>query len=898
MRGRMSEWVWPHVAVLACLFLLSLTAPRSWQRSQRQRQPPAATPARSEQLPPPVAWDAEATPARVVTVPAGPPAEPARPPRPDNVASLTFTSAVVADLDQEVSPAKRSSLASSRPADLDSQWQSFASGPPPADHQASAPSQPPAAALGERGRGPAGFDEPDAALPDAAIPPPPAVIEEGPAWPERPEADAPQQQQRLALRPMRQSDGPAFRLPGIVADEQPVELPNEEESVADWAVPTALVQQLGKMTDRPELAAWANNALAAIWQLTGPLSVPAAETDEVFERLQALIDAADRLEVRLADRALRTELRRARHAVARRLDVWRGVHVARSRAAADSPAPEGQPLNQSLAEIAVLTDRSARGEGWRDFLLFRQLLDLTRQSDRKSDPVTATDQQALARRILGRLTATRMTNRQQAFLHRDAFAALDLRLRYWAQAPVDLRALVVELERFEQTRTGAAARRVVEDYHRLAWSPQVESQELAKQIERHYLNANLRADVSRELLNRMLTQPAATRQRVREQIAGADVWGRSEMTSRLFVRLIPDDDIVRLGLEASGTIVSDTIAAAGPARFSSRGRTSYEAIKLIQLTPHGPRVWPAIAEARGSSRLRDVDTDFDRLPLVGLLVRAVALSQHEKSLGEALREVEDKVARIARRRLDQETERQLNQARIELKRRLMTPLAALSLQVTPIEMRTTAEQIVVRARLAGLHQLGAHTPRPRAPADAFLSVELHESTLRNILEQLDLDGRTFTLPELYRSVATSLGQPNLPPPDDLARNAVVRFARQDAVQATFADGKVVIVLALDELSQRRHRYRNFRVRATYRAVADGIKLELARDGILRLEGKRFRTREQIVLRGVFAKLFPRTRPVRLIRARLGRDRRFAGLEVTQLVVDEGWFAVALGRREG
>ncbi|GMQ80394.1 MAG: hypothetical protein BMS9Abin04_377 [Planctomycetia bacterium] len=890
MRGRMSKWVWPHVAVLACLFLLSLTAPRSWQRSQRQRQPQAATPARSGQLPPPVAWDAEATPARVVTVPAGPPAEP---PRPDNVASLTFASAVVADLDQEVSPAKRSSFASNRPADLDIQWQPFASGPPPAGHQASAPSQPPAAALGERSRGPTGFDEPDAAPPDAAIPPPPLVVEEGPAWPERPEVDSPQQQ-RLALRPMRQSDGPAFRLPGILADDQPVELPSEEESVADWAVPTALVQQLGEMTDRPELAAWANDALAAIWQLTGPLSVSADETDEVFERLQTLIDAADRLEVRLADRALSTELRRARHAVARRLDVWRGVHVARSRAAADSPAPEGQPLNQSLAEIAVLTDRSARGQGWRDFLLFRQLLDLTR----RSDPVAATDQQALARRILGRLTATRMTSRQQAFLHRDAFATLDLRLRYWAQAPVDLRALVVELERFEQTRSGAAARRVVEDYHRLAWSPQVESRQLAKQIERHYLNANLRADVSRELLNRMLPQPAATRQRVREQIAGADVWGRSEMTSRLFVRLIPDDVVVRLGLEASGTIVSDTIAAAGPARFSSRGRTSYEAIKLIQLTPYGPRVWPAIAEARGSSRLRDVDTDFDRLPLVGLLVRAVALSQHEKSLGEALREVENKVARIARRRLDQETERQLNQARIELKRRLMTPLAALSLKVTPIEMRTTAERIVVRARLAGSHQLGAHTPRPRAPADAFLSVELHESTLRNILEQLDLDGRTFTLPELYRSVATSLGQPNLTPPDDLARNAVVRFARQDAVQATFADGKVVIVLALAELSQRRHRYRNFRVRATYRAVADGIKLELARDGILRLEGKRFRTREQIVLRGVFAKLFPRTRPVRLIRAKLGRDRRFAGLEVTQLVVDEGWFAVALGRREG
>ena len=50
----------------------------------------------------------------------------------------------------------------------------------------------------------------------------------------------------------------------------------------------------------------------------------------------------------------------------------------------------------------------------------------------------------------------------------------------------------------------------------------------------------------------------------------------------------------------------------------------------------------------------------------------------------------------------------------------------------------------VRLRLASDHQLSGHTPRPRAMAGSLASLQVHESLLNNVLEQLRLEGRTMT----------------------------------------------------------------------------------------------------------------------------------------------------------
>ena len=109
-----------------------------------------------------------------------------------------------------------------------------------------------------------------------------------------------------------------------------------------------------------------------------------------------------------------------------------------------------------------------------------------------------------------------------------------------------------------------------------------------------------------------------------------------------------------------------------------------------------------------------------------------------------------------------------------------------------------------------------------------------------------------------------------------------------------ADGRVRVVLSIDEVSRRGNLYRNFKVRVVYRPDTSGLTAQLVRDGIIELEGKRLGTKSQVVLRGVFAKLFPRNRPVPLTHSLAGYGKQLAGCQMTQFDVEDGWIGLALG----
>ncbi len=912
MRTPTTGRVWPYLAALSCLFVLSLYAPRSWRSGERNA---VTIDALIDEL-------VRLKNARTSMIPTGVDRLPTRP-------CASFGPAACSPLARtpvHASPRRRSidpclPLAGAGCSEED---------PPSLEHRAEPPtrSDASAASLGlwrtslakaspdgpviAGGAGPAAIpeapqldpddDDPDGDDPDGDDP-------DGDD-PDGDESDGEnvvgvgsknnknQRPDRIALRPSRTDTGPAVRLPVVDPDRLAGESPQEAFTGDEWAIPSALVQQLNNIHGGEEIDQWVDEVLEVLWQLTSPLRVAENEASEVLTRLQSLAEASSDVRSHITENGVRRAFDRARYALQRRVDVWQSVHAARlAKKQQPLGALRSEPgdLNRCLADIAMLTGGSLQGDQWREFLLWTEL---SRLAERR-DPDAVTQRQRLARRVLNRLDRSYMTHRQRDFVRQDPLAALDHQMRYWAHAPVDLLHILCRVERYEQHPDADGARLIARDIHALNWSPLESYRDLASDLERHYLNANLRLAVRDEMMTRMLPQPRPKSQTVQDIMMGARIRGRSVTNTRLSVRLIPDRDVLRLGLEASGAVHSRTTASSGPARFSSRGMTSYVARKLILLTPGGTRVWPAIAEADGSVDLRDVETSFDALPVIRSLVRAAAVSQHEQSQSAALRQVERKVAAAARQRLDAEADARIKQVEARLRRRVLTPLASLQLRATPVDLYTTRKRAVLRLRLAGRHQLGAHTPRPQAPSDSLVSLQLHHSALRNFLEKLDVNGREFPLPDLYQHVIESLGLGRIKPPRDIPRDAEVKFAERDAVKTTMGAGKVSVVLSFDRVSKRRHHFFNFRVRADYRPVSDGMHAWLERSGIIRLEGKRFRTREQIVLRGMFAKLFSRNRVVPIVPERWGDDPRLAGLSVTQLASEEGWFALAIGpKRSG
>jgi hypothetical protein len=199
-------------------------------------------------------------------------------------------------------------------------------------------------------------------------------------------------------------------------------------------------------------------------------------------------------------------------------------------------------------------------------------------------------------------------------------------------------------------------------------------------------------------------------------------------------------------------------------------------------------------------------------------------------------------------------------------------------------------------RLATDHQLAAHTPRPRAPAGSLASVQVHQSALNNILDRLQLNGRTFTAEELKKHVFDRL---RLTPPADaeqLEEDLELTFAEQDAVRVVLSEGRALIELSISELYVDSKEWFDLTARAYYKPVQAGSAVELVRDGPIQLTGDRLSTRSQIMLRGLFSRVFSRDGRWAVLKEPLETKAGLKGLAITQFLIEDGWASMAIGPR--
>ncbi|HTU24453.1 MAG TPA: hypothetical protein VMF30_03580, partial [Pirellulales bacterium] len=288
----------------------------------------------------------------------------------------------------------------------------------------------------------------------------------------------------------------------------------------------------------------------------------------------------------------------------------------------------------------------------------------------------------------------------------------------------------------------------------------------------------------------------------------------------------------------------------------------------------------------------------DGLPLVGSVVRNIAKSQHDDLEGEARFQTEHKVAERARIQLDSEISKAVAKLKERFKRQLWDTLDRLDLELEPLALSTSEDRVVMRLRLAGDEQLGAYTPRPRAPSGSLMSLQVHESALNNALARLELDDQSFTLAELFAHLRSKLNRaPAASAQDvDLPEEVTVRFAPQDAVRVSCQNGRVEVRLAFAELVQGQHRWRNFAVVTHYRPDTTQLDIHFVRDGTIFLEGESLKGRPQVTLRTIFSKVLSAERGWGLLSPDVTTDPRLADVTISQFTVDQGWIGLAYAPR--
>jgi len=846
--------IWPYLGILGCLFLLSLSAPRAWERGPRRaslehvKQPARAARAESAPL---IERKGQALER---------PDQAELEPRPEEFeAALEAINAAraIGSLDPMATSAEVMPPAPHYAEEVRIEEQDLATLTPAHDGELAPSELVPS--------------EPSLAAPAIASP------VEAPSALQSPEAESPAEQS-----PPVESRAPA-------AEPQTVEEPVESAArPGTWPIPRALIEQLTSLSYDDEQLIWPRRAAQLIGELCD--SEPSERAAKI-EALRKLIDRDSRM--RAADRSLEPRIARTRYALMRWIDVWQATSALEEQPVDETvPAAALAKLRRQLAALDAQLARDSAGAGWREYLQLDELQEATATS------FDAEQRREEARKVLERFASRRLSAAQQRILTTEPFTELRDQLRRLAAEPITARRLLAHIEQYEFSQLASDAALVADDLRSLRWAQHDESlDDDIRQLETHYRNANVRVVLRGELINRMVPQPGRIDAPVRDTVINVPVRGNSSTFTELSVKLVPDERRIRLGLEAHGLVDSNTISSSGPATFRNRGQATFLVRKLFVMGPRGLVVWPAIAEAESNyNYLVSLDTDYDNVPLVGSLVQNIARNQYEEQRGEARRQTERKVATRALAQLDSEIETRLLEAGKKFQREQGATLERMGLELAPVGLATTEDRVTARGRLASRVQLGAHTPRPQAPSDSWFSLQVHQSALNNGLEQLDLEGRRFELPELFAWVGEKLGRPEMAQQEDLPEDVQIKFADRDALRLVCKDGKVELTFAIAELTHEGSRWRNFEVRTHYGPEVDGLSPRFTRVDTIHLAGRSLRGKIEFKLRAIFSKVLSKNRDITLLSESVTSDPRFKDLQVTQLDIEDGWIGLAYSPR--
>jgi hypothetical protein len=465
-----------------------------------------------------------------------------------------------------------------------------------------------------------------------------------------------------------------------------------------------------------------------------------------------------------------------------------------------------------------------------------------------------------------------------------------------ARCEADVGRLLESLERYEISCGMVDAAVVKETMRTIEAASLPGAAAVVRAVDEHYLSPNVRVAVHQAFIEKLLPEAEEETGPVNEIISGRQVRGTRTVTRATAVRFVPDHDEIAMLLEIQGDITSRSVTDAGPVSLTSRAASSFVVRKPLKVSPHGLLFGPATGTASNNSQLAGIQTSFDAVPVMRSLVRQLAKSQHDDALPDVNREVINKIVARACRETDETAEPQLAELAERVRQKLWMPLVRLGLEPTPVVLETSASLATLRLRLAADTQVAAHTPRPRAPTDAHLNMQLHESAINNALERLALAGQRFSLENLCGHVCERIGIERLVP-EDLPEGVEVTFARSEPVRVTCADGLVQVRVTLEALESSRRNWYDVIAQVSYRPVVAGPQVFLEREGPIRISGPGHQGRMEIALRTIFGKIFPKERPLPVVPERFVANPRLEGMRAVQAVSHDGWFALALATRE-
>ncbi|GAB5402371.1 MAG: hypothetical protein Aurels2KO_06020 [Aureliella sp.] len=585
------------------------------------------------------------------------------------------------------------------------------------------------------------------------------------------------------------------------------------------------------------------------------------------------------------------------YALQRRVDVWLAIQacldptsIALTRVSSTDIARDA--LQRSLAAVEARLSETGNEEHWQQYLLIDQLNTWV-----KSDKKIWAEGNDLALNALSRLRWERLSDVQREFLSQEEFQQLAAHLEAWSRDPVDYRQMLIDLEQLEFAPLDRNLSSLAGAVQVLRTSPEPAQQKLAAALNNHYRNANIRLCVSRELLESFLPESEIEVRPIRRRILGADTAGDSTVHTKLHLQFNPSEDSWDVGVGVTGDVYANTASSKGPATFHNTSMAQISSLRYLRMNPMGYSISSEPTNVQSREYLRKMSTDFDGLPVVGDFVRLIVREQFDQKRSLAQRISRRIMADEADTEFDRRLNEGLSKAEEELQQRITGPLHRLKLDPMVVSMGTTEQRLDIRYRVAGRHQMASHNPRPRAPSDSLLSMQVHQSTINNTIANLNLGGKTWTLAELAEKMGQVLGQTNWQLGDDVPGDATIRFAESRPAYVDIENGLLRLTLRIQQFQRGdKPAIGRLIVTSSYMPVADGLSAELIRSGSVEIKfARNTPLAQRLLARTIFAKVFVSRPRIALISEKWQADERAQGLAVSQLELRDSWLSVAISK---
>jgi hypothetical protein len=651
---------------------------------------------------------------------------------------------------------------------------------------------------------------------------------------------------------------------------------------------------------RMAFAVWQTAVEDRLGNLQALPSIASPESDGLLAELSSLASAGVAEAEAIRDRDTQLAAIRAALALSRRIDVWCAIHRCLGGESSSEDASDYSASHQvKLAVEEVRADLAGMRQisEWAAFLLLAEWADAVDSGDESA-------RRLVAQRFLSRLEWRGLTVQQCVWLDRESVRSLAAVAKPWAVGPVDYVRLMHDIEGHETDPILTGGYDIANSVQSLRFASSANARMLARTIDRHYRNANVRLAINSDWIERMIPEVDPQVRPVRDHILGSDVRGESRIRTKLGVRLLPSENSWRFELRSRGEIASKTASRQGPVSIRSTSDAGFESVTPIEFGPDFFDVAATRLTVDSQTEFKGVRTDYDSVPLLGYLVRELAKSRYRSVAPTAKQIQDDKIGVGVGGEVDRKVRDQVGVASSKVSDHFVAPLGSLGLNPQVYQMQTTVERLIARCRLGGDWQMGSFTPRPRAPSDSLLSVQLHQSALNNLLDRVIPGDRSLTVEALMSElrerfrVAAPVAVDGIEP-DGLGSDVTILFASTRPVAIEIVDDRISVTLRI----QRLHRpdsidLRNFAVRVGYRGQVEGAALRLLRDGPISVSGPRVSMRERLPVRAIFNKVFSDDRPIDLIPPAVAERPALRGLQVAQFELRDGWLAFALTEGSG